>query len=111
MIQASATRHRIGVSSVGGATVMDCGVSYPGGLEAGRLLAEVCLAGRAEVRLVPSALADLPGPAVQVSSDDPVLACMASQYAGWQISAGRYFAMGSGPMRAAYGKEQIFADL
>src|ERR1700722_4403769 len=33
---------------------------------------------------------------------------MASQYAGWQISAGKYFAMGSGPMRAAYGKEEIF---
>ncbi len=33
---------------------------------------------------------------------------MASQYAGWQISVGKYFAMGSGPMRAAYGKEEIF---
>jgi len=33
---------------------------------------------------------------------------MASQYAGWQVSVGKFFAMGSGPMRAAYGKEAIF---
>ena len=35
-------------------------------------------------------------------------ACMASQYAGWKIVAGKYFAMGSGPMRAAAGAEAIF---
>jgi methenyltetrahydromethanopterin cyclohydrolase len=33
---------------------------------------------------------------------------MAAQYAGWQITVGKYFAMGSGPMRAAYGKEDLF---
>ncbi len=33
---------------------------------------------------------------------------MASQYAGWQIIVGKYFAMGSGPMRAAAGKEALF---
>ncbi|RLE63112.1 MAG: methenyltetrahydromethanopterin cyclohydrolase [Thermoprotei archaeon] len=32
--------------------------------------------------------------------EHPVLACMASQYAGWRISHGKYFAMGSGPARA-----------
>jgi methenyltetrahydromethanopterin cyclohydrolase len=36
---------------------------------------------------------------------------MASQYAGWQIAAGKFFAMGSGPMRAAAGKEAIFAKI
>ena len=49
----------------------------------------------------------LPCPVVQVSSDNPVLACMASQYAGWQVSVGKFFAMGSGPMRAAWGKEEL----
>jgi methenyltetrahydromethanopterin cyclohydrolase len=33
---------------------------------------------------------------------------MACQYAGWQISVDKFFAMGSGPMRAAYGKEELF---
>jgi methenyltetrahydromethanopterin cyclohydrolase len=45
---------------------------------------------------------------VQVHSDDPVRACLASQYAGWQIKVDKYFAIGSGPMRAAYGKEELF---
>ncbi len=56
--------------------------------------------------------ADLwPGPAVQVSTDQPVAACMASQYAGWQITSDDYFAMGSGPMRAASGREELFASI
>ena len=48
---------------------------------------------------------------IQVFSDDPVRACLASQYAGWQIKTDKYFAMGSGPIRAAYGKEAIFDHL
>jgi methenyltetrahydromethanopterin cyclohydrolase len=36
---------------------------------------------------------------------------MASQYAGWQIAAGKFYAMGSGPMRGAYGHEEIFAEI
>ena len=36
---------------------------------------------------------------------------MASQYAGWQISVGKFFAMGSGPMRALWGKEELFNDI
>lgn len=110
-MQTAPSRYRIAVSSLAGATLIDCGVKAPGGLEAGRLLAEVCLAQRGDVRFVPSPIAEVPGPAVQVNSDDPVLACMASQYAGWQVSVGKYFAMGSGPMRAAYAKEAIFAEL
>jgi methenyltetrahydromethanopterin cyclohydrolase len=33
---------------------------------------------------------------------------MASQYAGWSIAGERFFAMGSGPMRAARGKEKLY---
>src|SRR6185437_5112559 len=47
-------------------------------------------------------------PVVQVVTDHPVRACLASQYAGWAISEGKYFAMGSGPMRAAHGQEAIY---
>src|SRR5207237_6375878 len=68
----------------------------------------VCLADLAEVSLVPGDVDGTACPVVQVVTDQPVLACMASQYAGWQVSAGKYFAMGSGPMRAAYGKEALF---
>ena len=46
-----------------------------------------------------------------VTTDHPVAACMASQYAGWQIAREGYFAMGSGPMRAAAAKEPLFATI
>ncbi len=91
-----------------GARLIDCGVAVLGGLQAGLGMARVCLAGQAEVALLPGNVVDLPCPLVQVYTDHPVLACMASQYAGWQVSVGKYFAMGSGPMRAAYGKEELF---
>jgi methenyltetrahydromethanopterin cyclohydrolase len=39
-------------------------------------------------------------PGVQVSTDHPAIACLASQYAGWAIKPEGYFAMGSGPLRA-----------
>lgn len=95
----------------GAARIIDCGVQAAGGLEAGLAVAEVCLAGLAKVAFVPGRPDLWPGPAVQVSTDQPVAACMASQYAGWQIAQGKYFAMGSGPMRAACGKEAIFDDI
>ena len=89
-----------------GPTVIDCGITVPGGLEAGRLLAEVCLAGLGRVELA-AGRADLwPGLAVSVRTDAPVAACLAAQYAGWRIQKGSYFAMASGPMRAAAGKRR-----
>jgi methenyltetrahydromethanopterin cyclohydrolase len=111
VLQSDARRYRVGVSQVSGSTLLDCGMSAPGGLEAGRILAGVCLANRGDVTFVPSPIAEIPGPAVQVTSDDPVLACMASQYAGWQVSVGKYFAMGSGSMRAIYAKEEVFGHI
>jgi methenyltetrahydromethanopterin cyclohydrolase len=105
---ASAERLGIRVSTVVGTQVLDCGT---GGLDAGLALARVCLADLATVSLVPSPFPELPGPAIQVNTDHAVKACLASQYAGWQVKAGKYFAMGSGPMRAASAREAIFQDI
>lgn len=95
----------------GGGRVLDCGVKTPGGLQAGLALARVCLAGQAEVLMLPGEIAGIACPQIQVVTDSPVLACMASQYAGWQIAVGKFFAMGSGPMRAANGKEDLFDEI
>jgi methenyltetrahydromethanopterin cyclohydrolase len=109
---ATAAALRIAVHTTpNGARVLDCGVAAEGGLQAGLAMARVCLAGQAEVGLVPGSWDDVPGPLIQVHSDHPVLACMASQYAGWQVSVGKFFGMGSGPMRAAYGKEDLFEHI
>jgi methenyltetrahydromethanopterin cyclohydrolase len=91
-----------------GARLIDCGIQTAGGLQAGSALARVCLAGQAEVSLAPGDVAGIPCPLVQVATDQPVLACLASQYAGWQIKVGKFFALGSGPMRAHYGKEDVY---
>jgi len=86
-------------------------VQTRGGLQAGLGLARVCLAGQADVTLNPGDVGGLSCVQVAVASDHPVMACMAAQYAGWQISVGKFFAMGSGPMRAAHGKEALFDDI
>ncbi|MBV9125005.1 MAG: methenyltetrahydromethanopterin cyclohydrolase [Planctomycetes bacterium] len=107
-LAATAAALRIAVHQTGGARVLDCGIHAEGGLQAGLGLARVCLAGQADVTFAPGEVAGLPCPQVQVATDWPVAACLASQYAGWEVSAGDFFAMGSGPMRAAYGKEELF---
>ena len=92
------------------ATILDCGSLVVGSLSVGLLVARVCLADLATVSLVPAVVAGVPLPRVVVDVLHPVAACMASQYAGWQVSVGDYFAMGSGPMRAVYAKEELFAE-
>jgi methenyltetrahydromethanopterin cyclohydrolase len=106
---ATAAQLRVAVTTLpSGARVIDCGQKAEGGIQAGLALARVCLANLAEVSLVAGEFAGIACPLVQVATDWPVPACMASQYAGWQVSVGKFFAMGSGPMRAAYGKEELF---
>ena len=90
-----------------GTRVIDCGIRLAGGLEAGLRLAEICLGGLGRLHLTYGSDADS-WPAVVVASDHPVAACMASQYAGWQLTSEHYFAMGSGPFRAAAGREELF---
>ncbi len=98
---------RVTVSEVGGARVIDCGVAATGGLQAGLQMARICLADLAEVALVNGHM----GPTIAVTTDAPVLACLGSQYAGWQVQAGKFFAMGSGPMRALAGREEVIKHL
>src|SRR5207302_7911874 len=109
---ANAATLRIAVEVTGsGMRVLDCGIQSPGGLQAGLGLAKVCLAGLGDVALASGDIGGMPSVQVTVATDQPVAACMASQYAGWQIAVGKFFAMGSGPMRAAYGKEELFNDV
>lgn len=102
--------HRLGIErhTIAGATVIDCGVQASGSREAGRLLAEVSLAGLGDVQLTRSIVPSLHGSAVAVQTTEPLKACLASQYAGWSIQSEGYHAMASGPIRAAAGRERLF---
>ena len=94
-----------------GATVLDFGVNAVGGVNAGLMLARICMAGRAEISLCPANPSVGSWGTVQVVTDDPVHACMASQYAGWPVKKDKFFAMGSGPMRVKRGKEHVLQTL
>jgi len=95
-----------------GARVIDAGINVPGGLAAGCALAELCLGGLGHVTLTPLTIDAESWAGVQVWTDHPAEACMASQYAGWAINPEGFFAMGSGPLRAkARVEKELFAKL
>ena len=96
-----------------GERCIDLGAQVPGGLEAGRRLAEVCLGGLGTVSLhMASGLKRWPL-AITVYASEPVVACLGSQYAGWQITEQEsgFFALGSGPARALSRVEALYKDL
>ncbi|MET0639142.1 MAG: methenyltetrahydromethanopterin cyclohydrolase [Hyphomicrobium sp.] len=113
-IVADADALRIAVSTGShGERLIDMGANVIGGLEAGRRLGEVCMGGLGQVAFTQSSgLANWPL-GVVVTSNDPVIACLASQYAGWSISdeASGFFALGSGPARAVSRVEDLFKEL
>ena len=100
-----------------GVTLVDAGIAATGSIAAGLLVARLCMGGLGEATL-------LAGPRdgwptwLQVHSSQPVLACLASQYAGWSLSASKeetgarkFSALGSGPARALACKEALFDEL
>jgi methenyltetrahydromethanopterin cyclohydrolase len=96
----------------GGARVIDAGVDVPGGIEAGIALAEICMGGLGNVSCTPLQIGSQSYAGLTVWTDHPAVACMASQYAGWAISVGKFFAMGSGPLRAhARVERELFEKL
>jgi methenyltetrahydromethanopterin cyclohydrolase len=83
-----------------GCTIIDAGIKAPGGLEAGRIIAEICLGGMGTVTINHSSYTDNWPLSVNVHTGNPVLGCLGSQYAGWSLSHEKYYALGSGPARA-----------
>ena len=96
----------------GGARVIDAGVQVDGGLDAGLALAEICMGGLGRIAFAPVIVGGSHHPGVIVWTDHPAVSCMASQYAGWAISVGKFFAMGSGPLRShARVERELFEKL
>lgn len=102
---AHADRLRLKVDRLlNGCLIIDAGIQALGGLESGRLIAEVCMGGLGTVTLTHGTLFERWPTMVHVHSSNPVLACLGSQYAGWSLSDGEgknaFYALGSGPARA-----------
>jgi len=107
---------RLGVETMaGGCTLIDAGIDAVGGIAAGLRIAEICMGGLGQVQLSGN------GPfrrwpwSLSVHASHPVLACLGSQLAGWQLTVGSgkaaYQALGSGPGRAVACKEALFDEL
>lgn len=96
-----ADKLRLGIQTLeNGATIIDAGIQVPGGLEAGRIITEICMGGLGTATLLHSSYTQNWPLSINVHSSNPVLACLGSQYAGWTLSHGKYYALGSGPARA-----------
>jgi methenyltetrahydromethanopterin cyclohydrolase len=113
MLLRDADALRLGVTRES-CTIIDAGIKVVGGLEAGRRIAEICMGGQGVVNLQHASQGAWPIEVV-VHSANPVLACLASQYAGWSLAHGEgkgsFHAMASGPGRAVSVKESLFAEL
>jgi methenyltetrahydromethanopterin cyclohydrolase len=101
-----------------GVCVVDAGITARGSIDAGVRIAEICMGGFGQVTLQQRAAAAGWPTWLQVHSAQPVLACLASQYAGWSLAASKeetggkkFFSLGSGPARALAVKEPLFAEL
>ncbi|MBS3648375.1 methenyltetrahydromethanopterin cyclohydrolase [Pseudaminobacter sp. 19-2017] len=107
-----AERLRIAVSvGPSGARLIDAGARVTGGIEAGIRIAEICMGGLGSVAASFNQGAEKWPYTIEVRSSQPVLACLGSQYAGWNLSTEGYFAMGSGPGRALAHAEPLHKTL
>jgi methenyltetrahydromethanopterin cyclohydrolase len=109
---ANAKELRVGVEkSSNGATIIDAGIKHAGGLEAGRSIAEICMGGLGHVNLQTSSTFPHWPWMLSVHSNNPILSCLGSQYAGWSLAHEKFFSLGSGPGRAIAAREDLFKEL
>jgi methenyltetrahydromethanopterin cyclohydrolase len=109
---ANAKSLRLGVEHhASGATIIDAGIKAPGGLEAGRLITEICMGGLGRVSLHSNPTFSHWPWQLSVHSTNPILACLGSQYAGWSLAHEKFFSLGSGPGRAMAGREELYQEL
>ncbi len=103
----NAERLRLSIQTyANGCTLIDAGLTAPGGLEAGRLITEICLGGLGTASFSHSPYTAHWPLTLNIHTSNPVLACLGSQYAGWSLSHGNYHALGSGPARAMASKQK-----
>jgi methenyltetrahydromethanopterin cyclohydrolase len=95
-----------------GITIVDAGIEVKGGFNAGKIITEICMGGYGKAEITHMQYGELELPSIFVYTDHPTIATLGSQYAGWQIKEGDYFAIGSGPARAlALKPREIFEKI
>lgn len=83
-----------------GSTVVDAGINAKGGLQAGRIITEICMGGLGKAEITSRKYGEVELPSIFVYTDHPAIATLGAQFAGWNIKVEDYSAIGSGPARA-----------
>jgi methenyltetrahydromethanopterin cyclohydrolase len=83
-----------------GTTIVDAGIKAKGGLNAGKIITEICMGGCGKAEITFKEYGNLELPTIFVYTDHPAVATLGSQFSGWQVKKGEYSAIGSGPARA-----------
>ena len=92
-------------------TIIDAGIEAKGGNEAGKLIAEICMGGLGNVILENTSKFSNWPLETKVSTKYPVISCLGSQYAGWNLSNKDFYALASGPGRAIACREELFTEI
>lgn len=95
------------LANTSGATIVHFAADKFGTIEAGLLLAKICLGSKAEVAVVDPTLDQISRPHIAVSTSNPLADCIGCQYAGWPLAVDNYSAMASGPVRLLRGSEPV----
>ncbi|EMA47169.1 methenyltetrahydromethanopterin cyclohydrolase [Halobiforma nitratireducens] len=90
------------------ASVLDFGIDFDGGVEAGLLLTEIQTAGMATPSHELGAIDGAPIPYIELTTDQPALSLLCSQKAGWELTTEDFEGLGSGPARALVAEEDEF---
>lgn len=83
-----------------GSTLVDMGLDCPGSWKAAKVFIEAGLGGMGTADFGHFELGSFCLPAINVWTDHPVLAVVASQAGCWQLGEGEFAVVGSGPARA-----------
>ncbi len=94
-----------------GCKFIDAGINAIGSIESGIKISEICLGDLGNVTVVPSNFSSKINWSVNVTSSNPVLACLGCQYAGWSLNHKNFFSLGSGPARSIAQREDIFKKI
>ena len=91
--------------------IIDAGIQTKGSLEAGKIIAEICMGGLGVINLKETKTFTKWPLETEVKTQHPVISCLASQYAGWNLSFEKFYSLASGPGRAIARREDLFKEL
>jgi methenyltetrahydromethanopterin cyclohydrolase len=89
---------KIEIDKEGQSLIIDAGINTKGSIKAGILISKICTGNLSKIHILKNI--NSINNVLKIETDEPILACLGSQYAGWRIKINDFYAMGSGPARS-----------